>query len=277
MAKSILIGLDGTTSSARAVQLGVQWAHQCDALLVGLVVVDEAHLRAPEAVPLGAGSYKHHRDDSVVTRARCEVEQYLEHFALKCADARVACKLLEDTGLPQDEIVREAQRYDMIMLGHRFRFQFATDYEEYHSLRIVLQTSPRPVVVVPDEPSQGKNIIVAYDGSSHAARTLQAFLTADLPGFEQIHIICVGGDRLEAGRRGDRAVEFLRSHDRAAQLHAIESTAAPATVLMSQAEALNAGLIVMGAYGQSILKELTFGSTTRTLLKGSPVPLFLFH
>ena len=52
MAKSFLIGLDGTTSSARAVQLGVQWAQQCDALLVGLVVVDEASLKAVESVPL---------------------------------------------------------------------------------------------------------------------------------------------------------------------------------------------------------------------------------
>ena len=39
MAKSILIGLDGTASSARAVQLGVQWAQQSDSLLVGLVGV----------------------------------------------------------------------------------------------------------------------------------------------------------------------------------------------------------------------------------------------
>ena len=84
-------------------------------------------------------------------------------------------------------------------------------------------------------------------------------------------------DRVEAARRGDRAVEFLRLHNVAARLHAIESTAPPAAVLGEQARALNAGLIVMGAYGQTILKELVFGSTTRTLLKSSPVPLFLFH
>ena len=277
MAKSFLIGLDGTASSARAVQLGVQWAQQCDALLVGMVVVDEASLRAVESVPLGTSSYKHHRDDCVVAKTRHEVEQYLEHFALKCADARVACKLLEDTGSPQDEITREAQRYDLIMLGHRLQFQFASDYEEHHSLRLMLQNSPRPVVVVPDEPCQGRNVIVAYDGSSQAARALQAFLAADLPGFEEIHVVSSAGDKVEAARRGDRAVEFLRLHDRDAQLHAIGSTAAPASILAEQAVALHAGLIVMGAYGQSILKELVLGSTTRTLLKSSPVPLFLFH
>ena len=141
----------------------------------------------------------------------------------------------------------------------------------------MLQTSPRPVVIVPDEPTQAKNVIVAYDGSAQAARALQAFLAADLPGFEEIHVVSVGGDRIEAARHGDRAVEFLRLHNRVSQLHAIGSTAAPASILAEQAVALHAGLIVMGAYGHSILKELVFGSTTRTLLDSSPVPLFLFH
>jgi len=86
----------------------------------------------------------------------------------------------------------------------------------------------------------------------------------------------VGGDRVEAARRGDRAVEYLRLHNLEAQLHAIESKAPPFEILAEQAVALHAGLIVMGAYGHSILKELVFGSTTRTLLKTSPVPLFLF-
>ena len=39
--------------------------------------------------------------------ARREVEQYLEQFALQCAEAGVAAKLLEDVGLPADEIVLE--------------------------------------------------------------------------------------------------------------------------------------------------------------------------
>ena len=183
------------------------------------------------------------------------MEQYLEHFALKCADARVACKLLEDTGTPRDQIAREAQRYDLVMLGHRLQFQFGSDFEEHNALRMVLQSSPRPVVIVPDEPTQAKNVIVAYDGSTQAARSLQAFLAADLPGYEAIHVVSVGGDRVEAARHGDRAVEFLRLHDRSAQLHAIGSTAAPASILAEQAAALDAGLIVMARTATQFLKN----------------------
>jgi len=36
-------------------------------------------------------------------------------------------------------------------------------------------------------------------------------------------------------------------------------------------------MIVMGGYGQPVLREFFLGSVTRTLLAESPVPLFLYH
>ena len=53
MLKSILVGLDGSPSSAAAVELGIQWAKRFNALLVGLGIVDEATIRTPEAEPIG--------------------------------------------------------------------------------------------------------------------------------------------------------------------------------------------------------------------------------
>ena len=40
---------------------------------------------------------------------------------------------------------------------------------------------------------------------------------------------------------------------------------------------LEAGLIVMGAYGRSPLREFFGTSLTRTILTESPVPLFVYH
>ena len=47
MIKSILIGLDGSPFSHAAVKLGMCWAKQLDAMLVGISIVDE-----PVVVPL---------------------------------------------------------------------------------------------------------------------------------------------------------------------------------------------------------------------------------
>lgn len=51
----------------------------------------------------------------------------------------------------------------------------------------------------------------------------------------------------------------------------------PAQVLLGHVQQVQAGLLVMGAYGQPTLREFFFGSVTRTLLAESPVPLFLYH
>jgi nucleotide-binding universal stress UspA family protein len=40
---------------------------------------------------------------------------------------------------------------------------------------------------------------------------------------------------------------------------------------------VDASLLVMGAYGRSPLRECFGHSVTRTLLRESPVPLFLYH
>ena len=45
----------------------------------------------------------------------------------------------------------------------------------------------------------------------------------------------------------------------------------------TRASRLGAGLLVMGAYGQPSLREFIVGSVTRTILRESPVPVFLFY
>jgi nucleotide-binding universal stress UspA family protein len=54
----------------------------------------------------------------------------------------------------------------------------------------------------------------------------------------------------------------------------VESTAA---ALLHWVGVLRAELMVMGAYGQPVLREFLLGSVTKTVLRDSPVPLFLYH
>jgi nucleotide-binding universal stress UspA family protein len=59
--------------------------------------------------------------------------------------------------------------------------------------------------------------------------------------------------------------------------HALTSSAPPAVVVLDEARRLGAGLLVMGAYGQPVLREFFLGSATRSLLAECPIPMFLFH
>lgn len=274
--RSILVGIDGSAYSAAAVEFGIQWAKKFDAMLVGLGVIDEPTIRQPEPVPIGGSSWKHERDEILVADARRKVEQFLGSFSLRCAEAGVSAKLLEDVGFPSDQVCREAQRYDLILLGKQTHYHFETQQYADETLTKVLKTSPRPVVTVPEALGTGNSIVVAYDGSLQAARTLQVFQSLRLDLSQEVHIVTVHTDHTEAVRHADRAIDFLGFHGIKAQRHVVTASS-PAAVIIDQANQLGAGLLVMGAYGQSGIREFFFGSVTRTLLNETKIPLFLYH
>jgi nucleotide-binding universal stress UspA family protein len=246
-------------------------------VLVGLGIIDAPTISKPEPVPIGGSAYKAHHDASLLTDASHKVGQFLEHCAQRCAEASVACQILQDVGLPAEQILLEAQRYDLILLGQHTFFHFETQQQPDDTLQVVLKQSPRPVVAVPATLPEGRVVVVAYDGSLHAARALQMLQVLGLEGSQEVHVVCVDPDQEHADRCVERAGAFLHSHHIVAQAYARATAAAPAHVLLEHVHQVQASLLVMGAYGRSTLREFFGGSTTRTMLRESPVPLFLYH
>ncbi|MGE5190976.1 MAG: universal stress protein [Deltaproteobacteria bacterium] len=277
MLKSILIGLDGSPFSPAVIELGIGLARQFGALLAGLAVVDEPAICGPESVPLGATAFKKHRDELRLAEARKTVAETLRDFGVRCGDAGVSSRSIEAVGVPSEQILLEAQRCDLVLLGQRTYFHFETQDEPDDTLHSVVKNSPRPVIAVPEKPHRATSVVVAYDGSLQAARTLQAFQCLGMGRSGAVHLVCVHDDQEEAARRAERAVEYLRLHEIAAHPQVVATSAPPARVILEKARAFDAGLLVMGAYGQPTLREFFFGSVTRTVLHECNVPVFLYH
>lgn len=276
MVRSILVGLDGSAFSATATELGIKWASKLDAILVGLAVIDEPAICQPQPMPIGASQFKERRDEVVLANARRNAEQFLATFSVKCAEAKVSSKVLEDVGTPSERIRVEAQRYDIILLGKQTYHQFEAAEHGDDTLIEVLKATPRPVVAVPEKLGHGKSVVVAYDGSLQAARTLQAFQSIGLERSHDVHVVTIHTDHDEAVRHAERAIDFLNFHQIKSQRH-ISDSSSPASAIIEKSRQLDAALVVMGAYGQSAFQEFFFGSVTKTVLKEAECPLFLYH
>jgi nucleotide-binding universal stress UspA family protein len=164
------------------------------------------------------------------------------------------------------------------MLSRRLHLRSnAGDDEGDLTLRTVLKDSSRPVVVVPKNSRPEGPVIIAYDGSLQAARALAAFEATGLGGSGQIHVLSVCADAITTTEHAQRASRFLKRHDIDASVLALPSSDPPEEVILQQVRRLNAGLLVMGAYGQPVLREFFVGSVTRKMLEQSPAPLFLYH
>lgn len=277
MLQSILVGLDGSAYSAAAVELGIRWAQHAGAVLVGLGIIDAPTICKPQPVPLGASAYKVHHDATLLADASHKVEQLLEDCAQRCAAAGVTCQLLQDTGLPTEHILLEAPQYDLIMLGQHTFFHFETQDTPDDTLAVVVKQSPCPVVAVPATLPEGRAVLIAYDGSAPATRALHMFQALGLDGAHEVHVVCVDAHKEKAHLCVERAVTFLQGHNVVAQAHALATSESPAHALLQYVHQVQAGLLVMGSSGRSPLREFFGGSVTRTMLRDSPVPLFLYH
>ena len=277
MVKSILIGLDESPYSESAVTLAVDWAKRFDCLLVGLGVVDEPSIRGSEPRERIAPSYRA-AYNSMVAEASHRVDTILERFSLRCVEAGVSSKLLEDVGSPCEQIMTEAQRYDLIAIGQKSYFQFETSPRECDTVDKLLHLTPRPVVVVPKEHREGTGVLIAYDGSLQSARALQAFTASGLATLGEVNLLTIHPkSNVEASKIADRAVEYLRFHDVAATPHALASAGCASDEILEVAGRLGVELIVMGSYGRNLLLEFFLGSVTRNVLKKADVPIFLYH
>ena len=194
------------------------------------------------------------------------------------AQEQVSFKPLEDIGRPTADILTEAQRFDLIVMPrHAHYFHASTENGLGTALWDVVRATPRPVVAVPDQATGGDDILIAYDGSVQAGAALQAFQATGLAKGRNVHVVSLDEDRREAARRGDRAVEFLDRHGIIATLHADTCEPHTAECIMQHARRINAGLLVLGAYGRPFVYECVMGSVTRTLLGHCTIPLFLYH
>lgn len=147
-------------------------------------------------------------------------------------------------------------------------------------LRAILFGSGKPVIVLPAQHRLGtlERILVAWDYSREAARALADALPL-LKRAREVRIVSVLGEKhLDTkATRGDLE-KFLTVHGLRYSVHNVALNGSDiGTLLMEQAAASGAELLVMGAYGHSRLRETVLGGATQAVLDDPRLPVFLSH
>jgi nucleotide-binding universal stress UspA family protein len=273
MLKQILIGVNGSEFSSAAMEVAVELAGRYGTRLTGLGIVDEPRLTAPQPVPLGATAFKQERDAAAVEAEHLKIEQSLAAFGQFCQQSGVNGRVEKQIGDPATILAYEAQRYDLVVVGKRH-----VPSEEFEqpskTLERLLKYSPRPVLCVPAGHVGRLPALVAYDGSLQAAKALQAFAATGLAADRDVYVAAFGE---QAQANAELARDFLGGHGLSPQLAVEASQASVAQRLLEMSRQIEAGMIVLGCYGQPRMREFLFGSVTKRILAETTVPLFLFH
>jgi nucleotide-binding universal stress UspA family protein len=117
--------------------------------------------------------------------------------------------------------------------------------------------------------------VIAWNGSAEAAQALRlAQPLLSLAG--QVHIVEVCEEA--SGLPSAAAVAWLGRHGIVAERHEWPAKGRRVSVALLHAAAeLEAGLLVMGAYGHSRLRETVLGGVTRDLIGMTTLPLLMAH
>lgn len=141
----------------------------------------------------------------------------------------------------------------------------------------------RPCLMLPrwsTPQTLGKRIFIAWKGSPEAARAVAGALPF-IRRAEVVRISC-------ANPRGEREGEDAQSLNRlATYLMRHGATVEPVVtatsregsdkLILSQIEAFNADLVVMGGYGHSRVRELMFGGLTEKMVRASNTAVLFAH
>ncbi|HXJ19807.1 MAG TPA: universal stress protein [Polyangia bacterium] len=279
MIKNILVCLEGSPSTTAAVRLAIDVAKPLAAHLVGLAIVDEPDIRAGTPTSIGGSAFKHERDDALVADAHKHASDAMALFERRCREANVPAKALEIVGRPVDAILEEMETRDLTVLGRDVNFKFEIEKEDAQTRDTILHRASTPVLVVPEAapPKLGGTVLVAYDGSGAAKRALSSFASSGLATGRDIHVVTIDDNGAVAWEMANRAVETLKAADIPAKGHNIVSLLSNQDVIIRLAKEIDAGLIVMGAFTRSRLRELFSGSVTRSLVDTTEIPLYLQH
>jgi nucleotide-binding universal stress UspA family protein len=284
MIRSLLVCTDGSPCGKVAVRYARHWAERMNLHVTVLFVEDLRLTQGPLMTgyygPVGMApsvAYPAFYDDlvhSVKQQARRVMDEAREAF--EGTSLNISYEVHE--GIVRDVILEKARSVDLLCLGRQGEHGEWESGELGSTLQKVLRRSQRPVLVTPSEFRPLGRLLMAYDGSNHANRALRAACDlASEAGLPMI-VLTVAPDARDRPRYDailDEARKLVAPYDGTHAEFVADVEADPENVITRLSQERQCDLIVMGAYGQSRIREWLLGSTTAGVLASSPLPVLL--
>lgn len=285
--RSVLALIDGGSASEQALKAAVQVGLAFDAHVEVLHVEPPINPLVP-VMPEGVGVAGATRlaDDleadqrKRTAHARALFESHCVDAGLKVTEpdeeryaiASFAWRLV--SGHDNPELARRGRLVDLIVMGRPDEADGGVDSA---ALEAALFDTGRPVLIAGNTPLEikGAHMVIAWDGSREATRSLSASLPF-LNAAGSAVIISITDEEAPADL-SDLGV-YLRGHGVETEtLSANREERTIAEALHHELVSEKANLTIMGAYGHSVIGEFLFGGVTRDMLKDPDLTLFLAH
>lgn len=178
-------------------------------------------------------------------------------------------------GVVGEIVSRSALYHDFVLVGIS-----ASDVAMQDTAEAVIFGSGKPTLLVPESApvSNFDHVMIAWDASRVAARAI-----SDARDFLQraktVTVVSVTDEKaLPDNELGNRLVAYLARHDIKATAALVQRHGRPiAEALQENAKKIGAGLLIMGGFGHSRLRDFVLGGATGGILKDLRIAVLLSH
>ncbi|WP_336489817.1 universal stress protein [Methylobacterium nigriterrae] len=266
---NILVSADPGSAARDRVRLAADLARRFGASLTGVAA---RAIRGPISV----------RDiqeaQAVYAKAEAEIAEELaqvrDTFERDAGEVETAWHSAATS--PLALLVEKARAADLVVVGRR-----GPRDEDPGDMAVlpgpVLMEVGRPVLLVPPGVAavQAARIVVAWKDTPETRRAVSGALPL-ITRAEQVFVATAGADG--HGEGAEEVAGHLARHNARATTQLLPSPALSAIgEILRFAEAQKAGLLVMGGYGHSRLREWILGGATRDILQTTPICCLMSH
>ncbi len=221
------------------------------------------------------------RAEALETRSRACFDAFVAHggFEIRTEPAlldreTVSWESVEDHA--PDLVARRGGSYDMIVAG---KPAGGLSNLDLLTVEAALFTTGRPVLVAPLEPPAtiGKKVLMGWNRSGPASRAFHAAKALVLERAERVRLLSV----TTGAKQGPSAEDICHNlawHGIQAETRELSPDyRSIGEVLLAEAGAIGADLLVMGAYSRSRLRQMILGGVTQHILSQANIPIFMAH
>jgi nucleotide-binding universal stress UspA family protein len=270
--RSLLVHVDSSPGSAARLQLAAAMAHSEHAALHAVYAEPTSANDLPYAHVACGGAADAVQEAALSRRSQARA-------GLERIDHHAAPRWTEVNGeQPARTLARHAQCADLVVLGQPFDDPrgggVPLDFVE-----TVLLASGRPALLVPARHHGALSFdtaVVAWKPSAECARALAGALPL-LRSMRRVVVASWGEEPLPTGGLAD-VQGWLQQHGVATEMQRHRNTPHDLhAALVTLCRHEKAGLLVMGCYSHTRLRERVLGGATRAMLQMMPLPVLMAH
>lgn len=284
MIGQIVVGIDGSQFSLSACRHALDLAERTGAEVKIVFALDTRKTDLPIVYTASHFDYGFERVyippepglkefyDKVKADLRAFAEMCLDKCRKEAEGRKVNISTVLREGLPSGVLTEEARSGDLLVLGQKgenARFDRAIVGSTTED---VVRSSPRPVLVCPQEFKAIKRLLFPYDGSAGAERALQFCVNA-LGGIWEEVVILTVAEEVDESFPFEKELSYLRTHG--IQYRFIVEEGKPVDAIPKIAAAEQADGIIMGAHGRHKIRDYILGTTAAHLIRRSQLPVLV--